>query len=45
MLEGYQAVWFFEENQVKFFGLDGELLASDQLGAPIRRTPAFAKAA
>ena len=29
-LGGYQAVWFLEENQVKFFGPTGELLASNR---------------
>ena len=46
MLGGFQAVWFFEENQVKFFGVEGELLASEQLGKPKQQLiPTRAKAA
>jgi hypothetical protein len=32
-LGGFQAVWFLEENQLKYFGPSGELLSSDSAGA------------
>lgn len=36
-LDGYQAVWFLEENQLKFFGPHGELLATDRTNSTVQR--------
>lgn len=38
MLDGFQAVWFLEENEVKFYAPGGELLGGESLGAVNRRT-------
>jgi hypothetical protein len=30
-LGGFQAVWFFEEDQVKFYGARGEMMSSERI--------------
>ena len=44
-LGGFQAVWFLEENEVKFYAPSGELLGSDLIGKAAVRPQVLRRAA
>lgn len=38
--DGFQAIWFIEEDEVKYFGPDGDLLHRTQMSPAVQRQAA-----